>query len=339
VSDNSLTPNILAVRFSSIGDILLTTPLLRAIRRRYPDARLSVLTKQAFAPLLSHNPHVDRVLTLGPGQSLGNLASEIRGADFTHRLDLHGSLRSRTLRVLAPGRWTSYPKHRIARSLLIQTKRNWYRDRRPVAERYFSAARRLHVSPDGAPPEFFLGQEAELEAAAWLAGSDLNTRPVIAIAPGAAHATKRWPLELWRALLSQIVAGGLSVAIVGGTEDAGLGASLAAMGHEGVASAAGRFGLQTTGALLRRSKAVVSGDTGVMHMATAVGTPVVALFGPTVEAFGFSPYTERASVLQTSLPCRPCTSQGTERCPLGHHRCMLEIKPNLVFDTIRGVLR
>jgi heptosyltransferase-2 len=76
-----------------------------------------------------------------------------------------------------------------------------------------------------------------------------------------------------------------------------------------------------------------------MHMATAVGTPVVALYGPTVEPFGFFPYTSRASVLQTTLPCRPCTSQGNERCPLGHHRCMLEIRPNLVFDTLRGYLK
>ena len=338
VPDTSTPPNVLAVRFSSIGDILLTTPLLRAIRHRHPDARLTVLTKQAFAPLLSHNPHVNRILVLAPGQSLGSLAEEIRNGGFNHRLDLHGSLRSRSLRLLAPGRWSSYPKHRIARSLLIRTKRNWYRDPRPVPERYFSAARALDVRPDGAPPEFFVGPEADVEARAWLATAGLSDRPIVTIAPGAAHATKRWPLELWRALVSQILASGFGVAIAGGPGDAVLGAALAGSGHRNVASAAGRFGLQATGALLRRSRAVASGDTGLMHMATAVGTPVVALYGPTVEPFGFFPYTRRASVLETSLPCRPCTSQGNERCPLGHHRCMLEIRPNLVFDTLRGHL-
>ena len=145
VPDTLRTPNILIVRFSSIGDILLTTPLLRAIRHRHRDARITVLTKQASAPLLSHNPHVDRIIALGPGQSLRSLAAEVRAGSFTHRLDLHGSLRSRALRAMAPGRWTSYPKHRIARALLIHTKRNRYRDRRPVPERYFEAARDLDV--------------------------------------------------------------------------------------------------------------------------------------------------------------------------------------------------
>jgi lipopolysaccharide heptosyltransferase II len=333
-------PNILIVRFSSIGDILLTTPLLRAIRHRHPDARVTMVTKEAFAPLVSHNRYLDRLLPLGRGQSLASLAQEIRAADFTHRLDLHGSLRSRALRVMAPGHWSSYPKHRIARTLLIRTKRDWYRDRRPISERYFSAARGLNVLPDGAPPDFFLGPEAELEAATWLVDSGLSSgRPLIAIAPGAAHATKRWPIELWRAVLSQLIASEFSVAVVGGPGDTQLGSSLAASRHGVVASAAGRFGLQTTGALLRRSLAVISGDTGVMHMATAVGTPVVALYGPTVEQFGFFPYTQRATVLETSLPCRPCTSQGNARCPLGHHRCMLEIRPDLVYDAVRASLR
>jgi heptosyltransferase-2 len=333
------TPNILIVRFSSIGDVLLTTPLLRAIRHRHPGARVTMVTKEAFAPLVSHNPFVDRVLSLKPGHSLSPLAGEIRSARFTHRLDLHGSLRSHALRALAPGHWSSYPKHRMARTLLIRTKRDRYRDRRPVPERYFSAARGLDVSPDGAPPNFFLGPDAELEAATWLAGSGLGSEPIVAIAPGAAHATKRWPLELWRAVLSQLIASGFRVAVVGGPGDSWLGSSLAASGHGAVASAAGRFGLQTTGALLRRSVAVISGDTGAMHMATAVGTPVVALYGPTVEQFGFFPYTQRATVLETTLPCRPCTSQGNARCPLGHHRCMLEIRPDLVYDAVRASLR
>jgi heptosyltransferase-2 len=205
-----------------------------------------------------------------------------------------------------------------------------------VPERYFSAARHLDLSPDGAPPEFFLSRDAEEMAAGWLSSAGLTRgRPLIAVAPGAAHATKRWPLEYWRALLSQIVAGGFNVGIVGGPGDTELGASLAVSAPGQVANAAGRLGLQATGAVLRGSAAVVAGDTGVMHMATGVGTPVVALYGPTVEAFGFFPYTHRATVLEQNLSCRPCTSQGGPRCPLGHHRCMLEIRPDVVYDSIR----
>lgn len=337
--DTAAAPNVLAVRFSSIGDVLLTTPLLRAIRHRHPAARITVLTKQAYAPLLSHNPHVERVIGIAPRRPLTSVAAELRAGQHTHRLDLHDSLRTRMLRALVPGRWRTYPKHRLARSLLIYTKRNRYRDRRPVAERYFSAAGDLDVAPDGKPPEFVLGVEAEREATEWLASACVGQgRPVIAVAPGAAHATKRWPLEHWRVLIRRLVAQGFDVAIVGGADDAPIGAELSRITDGRVVSAAGTFGLQGTGALLRRSAALVSGDTGVMHMATGVGTPVVGLFGPTVEAFGFFPYTNRASVVELALPCRPCSSKGSARCPLGHHRCMIDIVPETVYGTIRRLV-
>jgi lipopolysaccharide heptosyltransferase II len=339
VHDTAAAPNVLAVRFSSIGDVLLTTPLLRAIRHRHPGARITVLTKQAYTPLLSHNPNVERVIGMSPDRSLTSVAAELRAGRYTHRLDLHDSLRTRMLRTLVPGRWRTYPKHRAARAILIYAKRNRYRDRRPVAERYFSSARDLDVAPDGRPPEFFLSAEAEREASDWLAARSLaQGRPMIAVAPGAAHATKRWPLEHWQALIRRFIARGFDVSIVGGADDVPLGAELSQTPEGRVASAAGALGLQGTGALLRRSAALVSGDTGVMHMATAVGTPVVALFGPTVEAFGFFPYTNRASVLELALTCRPCSSKGGPRCPLGHHRCMIDIVPESVYGTVRQIV-
>jgi heptosyltransferase-2 len=339
VHDTAIAPNVLAVRFSSIGDVLLTTPLFRAIRHRHPAARITVLTRQAYAPLLSHNPHLERVIGAEPDRPLGSVAAELRAGQYTHRLDLHDSFRSRMLRVLVPGQWRTYPKHRVARALLIYAKRNRYRDRRPVAERYFAAARELDVAPDGEPPEFRLGVEAEREARNWLDQASVGQgRPLIAVAPGAAHATKRWPLEHWRTLIHRLVAQGFDISIVGGMDDAPIGAVLSQIDARRVASAAGAFGLQATGALLRHSAALVTGDTGVMHMATGVGTPVVALFGPTVEAFGFFPYTDRASVLELALSCRPCSSKGSSRCPLGHHRCMIDIDPESVYRRVRQLV-
>jgi lipopolysaccharide heptosyltransferase II len=334
-----LSAKVLAVRFSSIGDILLTTPLLRAIRHSHPDARLTVLTKREFVPLLSHNPNVNRVIGLATGGSLLRLAAELRGDGYTNLLDLHDNLRSRALRLLVPGRWRTYPKHRLARALLIHRKRNRYRDRRPVPERYFSAAKDLQVAPDGQPPEFFVGDEASEQAAEWLAAAGLASEPsIVAMAPGAAHATKRWPLEHWRSLVDMAVRDGLAVVIVGGPDDAALGAALSD-GRARVANAAGVFGLQATGALLQRARALVSGDTGVMHMATGVGTPVVALFGPTVEAFGFFPYISKARVLELPLPCRPCSAQGGPRCPLGHHRCLVDLEPGIAHEALGRSLR
>ena len=337
--DRFSTPNVLAVRFSSIGDVLLITPLLRAIRRRYPGACITVLTRQAYAPLLSHNPHLSRVIGVTTGQTLTSTAAELRANRYTHLLDLHDSLRTRVLRTLVPGRWGTYPKYRLARAALIYAKRNCYRDSRPVAERYFAAARDLDVQPDGAPPDFFLAPEAEREAADWLTRAKLaHERPMIALAPGAAHATKRWPLEHWRTLIQRVVNQGFDVSVVGGEDDAPLGAALANGIASRVVNAAGLFGLQGTGALLQRAAALVSGDTGLMHMATAVGTPVVALFGPTVRPFGFFPYTPRAQVIELGLSCRPCSSKGGPRCPLGHHRCLVDIGPDLVYEALHRSL-
>ena len=332
-SDSS--PNILAVRFSSIGDVLLTTPLLRALRSRHPSARITFLTKEPYVSLLSANPHVNEVMGISRDRGLSDVAGELRGNRFSHLLDLHDSLRSRALRLLVPGNWSSYPKHRMARAILIHTKRNVYRDPRPVAERYFSAARALDVQPDGRPPDLFWDPTAERRVLEWFqqAGIPDIVRPV-AIAPGAAHATKRWPLEHWEDLTRRLVAQGCHVTVVGGSDDAPLGSVLARTAPDRVHNAAGQFQLQETGALLQRSSAVVSGDTGVMHMATAVGAPVVALFGPTVQPFGFFPYTKRASVLELPLGCRPCTSKGGPRCPLGHHRCLRDVTPNLVHEAL-----
>ncbi|MGH7594477.1 MAG: glycosyltransferase family 9 protein, partial [Gemmatimonadales bacterium] len=195
-----MPPNILVVRFSSIGDLILTTPLLRAIRVRHPQARITFVVREDMADTLRNNPHVDELIDWRRGSSLPALARRLRAQRWTHRLDLHNSLRSHLLRRLLGGRWTSYPKHRLRRQLLIATHGKRGGRLGHVAERYFAAARDLDVTPDGRPAEFFTTPAADAEAAAFLAQRSLGrARPVIAIAPGAAHFTKRWPPHHWLA--------------------------------------------------------------------------------------------------------------------------------------------
>ena len=170
--------------------------------------------------------------------------------------------------------------------------------------------------------------------ARWLGERGLDGHPLAALAPGAAHATKRWPLRHWRALAEQLRGMGYGLVAVGGAGDRQLAGELG----PGVPNAAGEFTLQETGACLARATVLVSGDTGVMHMATGVGTRVVALFGPTVEPFGFFPYASRAEVLERDLSCRPCSAMGTERCPLGHHRCLEEIFPDQVAAAVQRLV-
>ncbi|MGH7589987.1 MAG: lipopolysaccharide heptosyltransferase II [Gemmatimonadales bacterium] len=318
-------PRILAVRLSSIGDVILITPLLRAIRARHPKAHLAVLTKRALVPLLQDDPRVDEVLALEAGESLASIAKRLRRERFTHCLDLHGSLRSRALRLMVPGRWRGYDKRAVARWALIHLHRDWYGDQVPTPERYFEAARDLDVHPDGGPPEVFVPASAADATGAWLAASGVP-RPFVALAPGAAHATKRWPAESWKALAASLAGRGFGVISVGGADDRAVGAEVAAAAGASGTNAAGGATLIETAALLQRAAATVAGDTGVMHLATAVGSPIVALFGPTVRQFGFAPYTAAATVVERDLDCRPCSAHGGARCPLGHHDCLRRIE-------------
>jgi heptosyltransferase-2 len=158
------------------------------------------------------------------------------------------------------------------------------------------------------------------------------------MAPGAAHATKRWPAEYWIELARRITPTGADVAVLGGPDDAEPARRITALAGAHVSNLAGALNLQETGAVIRRAEVLISGDTGVMHMATGVGTPVVALFGPTVRQFGFSPYRSPSGIVELDLGCRPCSAHGSARCPLGHHRCMKQMVPDLVFATLAKVL-
>jgi heptosyltransferase-2 len=328
--------NVLAVRFGSLGDVLLTTPLLRAIRQQHPELRVTVLTRSRYVPLLADNPRVDEVIGLARGDSLLKLGLRLRGAQFSHLLDLENSTRSRLLRLLVPGRWRAAPQYRLAREVLIRTKDSLYPKDSPVAERYFAAARDLRVVPDGGPAEFFLNPEAEAWAGAWLTKVNVgNQRPFIAFAPSAARATKRWPPEHWVKLIRRVIATDAGAVILGGPDDAKLTGAIAARCGADAVNGAGVLSLQGTGAVLKRAAALVTGHTGAMYMAAALDKPLVALFGPTVRAFGYHPYNAaHAIVLERDLPCRPCSFSGGEECPLGHHMCLQEIQPDAVYAAL-----
>ncbi len=193
-----LSPDILVVRFSSIGDILLTTPLLRAIRNKWPGARVTMLTKRQYVPLVSDNPNVTEVFGITPQDTVRSVPALIKRVRYSHLLDLQGGTRTWPLRLLVRGPWSGFSHRRVARELLIRFKHNNYHEHVPVPERYFEAAADLGVEPDGGPPEFFLNPFAEENAAALAhPGRDRHQARAGGDLAGAAHATKRWPVEHW----------------------------------------------------------------------------------------------------------------------------------------------
>jgi heptosyltransferase-2 len=329
-----MPPNVLMVRFSSIGDIILTTPVVRAIRARHPAARITYVVREDLADLLRHNPRIDRLMTWQHRAPLGPLAQQLRSEQWSHRIDLHGSLRSRQLRLLVGGRWSGYPKHRVRRSVLIASRRQFGGSLGPIVERYAMAARELDITLDTRPAEVFISVEAEKAAADFLTNHGLGrTRRLLALVPGAAHFTKRWPPEHWAALVDQLAINNYLV-ILGGESERPLAASLAERSGGAAASAAGQFSLLGSAALLRKAAAAVAGDTGLLHLSTAVGTPAIALYGPGVEQFGFFPWQAAARVLERDLYCRPCSAHGSARCPQGHHRCLRDIAPGEVAQAL-----
>lgn len=309
------TPRILVVRFSALGDVVLTTPLLRALHARWPGVRITYVTAAAWAPVLAGSPRVQRVVALAPGESVPSLARRVRDT-YDLQLDLHGSLRTRLLRWRLGGAWRGVARRRAARRRLIVFGPA-APPLPPVAERYFEPVAEFGVTPDGAAPEVFPGARDVARAAALVEGD------YAVLAPGAAHATKRWPPANWRDLARRLRAAGLRVVAAGAPREADL------LGGLGVIPAYGE-GLGVTAALLRRARVAVTHDSGLMHLATAAGTPVVALFGPTVPAFGYEPYRAPATVLERPLACRPCSPYGGPRCPLHHHRCLRELSPAAV---------
>lgn len=358
---------IVVVRLSSVGDVLLTTPLLRALRRSYPDARLRFVVKAAYADLVRLNPHVDEVCTWpeqparGRPLAAGVLSSSVRRMARGIRSDTAGPLcvvdlqaSPRTLAftgLLRPSRRFVYRKDYLRRLLLVAAKIDRYPDSPPsVAERYFNSVHALGLEPDGEGLDLVLGPEAEARARSLLETAEREDGGLaagvgwIAVAPGSRWATKRWPPESFAAA-ARAVAGdlGLRVVVVGSAQDAEAGriiAGLLATAGVRAVDLTGSVSLVESAAVIARSVLLLTNDSGPAHLASAVRVPALVLFGSTVPQFGFAPYRSPAGIVGVEgLPCRPCTHIGRTACPLGHFKCMREISPGAVAAEVLKLLR
>lgn len=331
-------PKVLILRLRGVSELLLATPLIRALRARHPQAHISVLTTRRLAQLVQENPRLDEVITLGPDDSLRDLAPTLRSRGFSHLIDLEDTLRTRTLRALVPGTWSAVEDAGLARWLLGLSRRG-NGDGTSLADRYFAAARTLDVEPDGGPVELLTSETARERAARWLQHAGLGQgKPIVAFAPGSVHRSRRWPVEYWGELIRRIVRTGADAVVVGNSDESPTASEVALRGGPRAGSAAGELLLLETAAIIARAEALIVGDTGLLHVAAGVGTPAVALFGPTVRAAGTFPYHAHAAVIERELPCRPCTAVGEDECPLKHHVCLRAIRANDVFDVLSRTL-
>jgi len=333
----------LVIQTAFLGDVVLTTPLLTALAARHGP--VDVVTTPAAAPLVETHPAVRRAVPYDKrGRDRGwgglrDLARRLRVEGYERAYLPHRSLRTATLAFLAriPERigfhdgWPFFytvvrrrpaEGHEVDRLLALA--------RQPAA----AYAPSLHPTP-----------EDDRATAAVLSGGGIpDGTAFAAIAPGSIWGSKRWPHY---GQLARRVAAQLPVVVVGGPEDAGLGDEIIRAAQDGggprtSVNTCGKLTLRQSAALIKRAAVLVTNDSAPLHVATAMGTPIVAVFGPTLPEFGFAPIrTGDVALGVKGLDCRPCSRHGPPSCPLGHHRCMRDLTPEMVAAAIEeiGALR
>ena len=329
----------LVIQTSFLGDTVLTTPLLVQLANRGP---VDVVTTPASAGLLANHPAVRTVIPYDKrGEDRGllglwRLARRLRANQYDVALLAQGSWRSAALAFLAgiPSRLG----FATSAGRLLYSKRVPYRDDLHHAARLLMLARPngREATPEEQRPTLAPGdaERAAVDALFREHGVTPAER-LVALAPGSVWGTKRWP---YYPELARELADAARVVVVGGGDDAELAAAIVAAAPRAI-DATGRLSLLASAELLGRCGALVTNDSAPMHLASAMGTPTVAIFGPTVPEFGFGPLAPRASVVgHETLHCRPCDRHGPARCPLGHHRCMRELEPSLVAERARTLL-
>lgn len=308
------------MRFSSIGDIVLTTPIIRCIKEQ-TGATVHFLTKSPYAPILTSNPRIDQVHVFN--QSTSEILTELRQMNFTYVVDLHNNHRTRILRQRLGIPYSAFPKLNLQKWIAVQTGVNFLGHRHVVA-RYFLAAAALGVLPDQEGLEFYIPEEFDQSLDERTGG--MVNQPYLALVLGAAHKTKQMPEFVVNQVINQI---NHPIILLGGQGEAAMGQRLAAT-HGHVWNGCGVLHLYESAAILRDARVVITPDTGMMHIAAAFQKPILSVWGNTIPEFGMSPYVPGKPHLSRmffvpGLPCRPCSKIGFPRCPRGHFNCMMKI--------------
>lgn len=326
---------------------MLTSPLVGALKSRYPEAQIDFLTRAEYGDLVRYNPHIHRVYlydVTGGFRGLRAVKAIVRGNQYDAILDMHRNFRSfyvRSFPVSAPV--LKVKKDQLLRFLLVHFKLNLYKriysNPPSVAEKYLRAAAPLGISATNAVPELYIPDEVNRKMErAW---EELRQENVhLAIAPGARHFTKRWPADYYVDLIRRVHRQwGWKTVLLGGRDEEFISSRiLARAGSEAVTDYTGKLSILETAALIFRVPFFVSNDSGLMHIAASFRKQQIAIFGSTTRELGFFPLNSHAVVLENQgLKCRPCSHIGRASCPAGHFKCMLDISPQQVFLALQSL--
>ena len=327
---------VLVIRFSSIGDIVLTTPVIRCLKKQLPDVEIHFLTKYEYRHIAEPNPYISKVHLLKDNWE--QLIAGLKTERFDYIIDLHKNLRTgKVKRALSIARAFSYDKLNWEKWLLTNFKINQMPGVH-IVDRYMATVKSLGIANDELGLDYFIPESETVKE------SDIpmsHQAGFIGIVIGASYATKKLPLEKIIALCSLIEH---PIILMGGPEDKLTGESIAATDPHKIYNACGKFTLNESADLVRRSKLIISHDTGLMHIAAAFKKPVISVWGNTVPAFGMTPYYGKAQVLNArfeieKLSCRPCSKLGYQECPKKHFKCMNDISLTAIAEKVEEFIR
>lgn len=316
----------LIIRFSSIGDIVLTTPVIRCLKQQVEGAEIHFLTKKVFLPVIAANPYLHKIHTLE--SSLSEVTGRIRTEGIDYIIDLHHNLRSSIVKFRLKLMSFSVDKINLEKWLLVNLKIN----RLPhlhIVDRYLRTTSLFDVQNDGKGLDYFIPPGDEV---------DLSTLPAafadgyIAFAIGGKHATKQLPVNKIISLCHQI---NKPLLLLGGQDDRET-ASIVGKNTGGIfLNACGQYNINQSASLIRQSRVVITHDTGLMHIAAAYNKKIISLWGNTIPEFGMYPYQpDPQSVIFEikGLSCRPCSKIGYSKCPRKHFRCMNDLDEKQIAE-------
>ena len=344
---------IVLLRFSALGDVLLTSPAVEALHKAWPRARIIYVVKERLAHLVAHNPNVGEVFALEPGEGPWSLSRRLRARLAGQRvvlLDLHGKIRSRLLRALSPRAWRRvvWTKRELKDTLLVKLALKPYRARMLFADRYHAAVEEAvgRALPRG-ELRAFLGPQDVLHATEILERAGVEVKaPILGMSPGANWATKRWPAAHYAALARRALASGMQVVVQGSSDESALAQEVCASAGEArgpdgrlrrAVDLAGQLDLSALCGLVSLCSAFVANDSGPMHLARALRVPTLALFGSTDP--GMFSWEGHRVLFRSELSCAPCSFFGRRRCPRGHFRCMTELGADEAWAALQELLR
>ncbi len=324
-------------RLSALGDVVLTTGVIEYWAQKY-NCTFTVITKSSSSPVLENNPHIKNVISLEKKdlgdlawvKKAGQIAAEYEGCEL---IDLHSTLRSRILAARWKGKVSRYNKFSLERRMFKMTrsaKLNSKLSELRVTQRYASALEDNIPDTSELIPRIYLTDDERELARTLIDEHDLG-QDFISLHPYATHPDKAWPEENWLTLINKLDEADIKWTIIGRDDNA-------FEPQSDGCNFTSQLQLRETCALLERSALLITGDSGPMHLSAAVGTPVIAMFGPTSKAWGFYPAGPRDVVLESEMDCRPCSLHGKSNCKKDRE-CLRNITPEDVFEKILDLMR